>query len=65
MAQGVLPDETPEPLRGIGPLSGALDAFVAFFSIDADFVAVAAERAVRYQHAQPERTGGAETETAH
>ena len=61
----MLPDETPEPLRGIGPLSGALDAFAAFFGIDADFVAGAAVRAVQYQHAQPERTGGAEAETAH
>ena len=44
VAQGLLPDETPEPLPGIGPLSGALDAFAAFFGIDADLVAVAAER---------------------
>ncbi|MDZ7713376.1 MAG: hypothetical protein U5L06_09800 [Rhodovibrio sp.] len=44
VAQGLLPDETPEPLPGIGPLSGALDAFAEFFGIDADLVAVAAER---------------------
>ena len=44
VAQGLLPDETPEPLPGIGPLSGALDAFAEFFAIDADLVAVAAER---------------------
>ncbi|MBK1667080.1 hypothetical protein CKO28_03345 [Rhodovibrio sodomensis] len=44
VAQGLLPDETLEPLPGIGPLSGALDAFAEFFGIDADLVAVAAER---------------------
>jgi hypothetical protein len=44
VAQGLLPDEMPEPLPGIGPLSGALDAFAEFFGIDADLVAVAAER---------------------
>lgn len=39
-----LPDNAPEPLPGIGPLSGALEAFVDFFDIDADLVAAAAER---------------------
>jgi hypothetical protein len=37
------PDE-PEPLSGIGPLTGALEAFGEFFRIDPDLVAVAAER---------------------
>jgi hypothetical protein len=34
-----------EPLSGIGPLTGALEAFAEFFAIDPDLVAVAAERA--------------------
>jgi hypothetical protein len=38
------PDDAPEPLPGVGPLDGALDAFAAFFQIDADLVAAAAER---------------------
>jgi hypothetical protein len=45
LESGDLPDDAPEPLPGIGPLSGALDAFAEFFGIDADLVAVAAERA--------------------
>jgi hypothetical protein len=36
------PDE-PEPLPGIGPLSGAHEAFADFFGIDRDLVAAAAE----------------------
>lgn len=44
VAQGRLPDDAPEPLPGLAPLSGALDAFAEFFDIDADLVAVAAER---------------------
>ena len=39
------PDEL-EPLPGIGPLTGALEAFANFFDIDRDLVAVAAERSV-------------------
>jgi hypothetical protein len=42
-ADAVKPDET-EPLPGIGPMTGALDAFVRFFGIDADLVAAATER---------------------
>jgi hypothetical protein len=38
------PDE-PEPMPGIGPMTGALDAFARFFDIDPDLVAAAAERA--------------------
>jgi hypothetical protein len=41
---GELPEDAPEPLPGIAPLSGALDAFADYFRIDADLVAVAAER---------------------
>jgi len=37
------PDET-EPLPGIGPITGALEAFANFFAIDPDLVAAAAER---------------------
>ena len=37
------PDEL-EPLPGIGPMTGALEAFVEFFNIDRDLVAAAAER---------------------
>lgn len=44
VAEGLLPDETPEPVPGIAPLTGPLDAFATFFGIDADLVAVAAER---------------------
>ena len=38
------PDE-PEPMPGIGPMTGALDAFARFFGIDPDLVAAATERA--------------------
>jgi hypothetical protein len=37
------PDEQ-EPLPGIGPMTGALEAFAEFFDIDGDLVAAAAER---------------------
>ncbi len=37
------PDE-PEPMPGIGPMTGALEAFTDFFHIDRDLVAAAAER---------------------
>jgi hypothetical protein len=33
----------PEPMPGIGPLTGALEAFADFFGIDSDLVAAAAE----------------------
>ncbi len=36
--------DEPEPMPGIGPLTGALEAFVDFFDIDADLVDAAAER---------------------
>lgn len=39
-----VPEDTPEPLPGLGPLTGALQAFVTFFDIDPDLVAAAAER---------------------
>jgi hypothetical protein len=37
-------DEEIEPLPGIGPLTGPLEAFAAFFGVDPDFVLAAAER---------------------
>lgn len=43
-ADAVAPDK-PEPMPGIGPMTGALEAFVEFFDIDRDLVAAAAERA--------------------
>lgn len=42
-ADALAPDE-PEPMPGIGPMTGALKAFVDFFHIDRDLVAAAAER---------------------
>jgi len=39
----LVPDDEAEPLPGIGPLTGALEAFAGFFGIDADLVAAAAE----------------------
>ena len=40
----VFADDTPEPLPGVGPLDGTLEAFAEFFQIDPDLVAAAAER---------------------
>jgi hypothetical protein len=42
-ADMVEPDE-PEPMPGIGPMTGALEAFTDFFSIDRDLVTAAAEQ---------------------
>jgi hypothetical protein len=39
----LVPDGEAEPLPGIGPLTGALEAFAEFFGIDTDLVAAAAE----------------------
>ena len=41
---GDLSDDEKEPLPGIGPLNGALDAFADFFHIDSDLVRASAER---------------------
>src|SRR5690242_4183205 len=41
--EGIEPDE-PEPLPGIGPMTGSLEAFVGFFAINPDLAAAAAER---------------------
>jgi hypothetical protein len=40
---GVVADDEIEPLQGIGPLTGALEAFANFFLIDPDLVQAAAE----------------------
>ena len=42
---GELKDDEPEPLPGIAPLTGALEAFVDFFRIDPDLVQSAIEGA--------------------
>ncbi len=42
-----LDDSAPEPLPGIGPMTGALEAFADFFAIDPDLVAAAAEQPAR------------------
>ncbi len=44
VAYGGVDDDAVEPLPGIGPLSGALEAFAEFFALDVDLVAAAAER---------------------
>lgn len=40
----VFATDEPEPMPGIGPMTGALEAFAHFFHIDRDLVAAAAER---------------------
>ncbi len=40
---GLASDDEVEPMRGIGPLNGALEAFANFFVIDPDLVQAAAE----------------------
>jgi hypothetical protein len=42
--QDEVPDDELEPLPGVGPLTGALEAFAEFFRIDPDLVQAAAER---------------------
>lgn len=50
---GTLADDTPEPLPGLGPLTGPLAAFADFFGIDPDLVAAAAERKAGVSDASP------------
>ena len=40
----VVDPDTPEPLPGIGPMSGALESFATFFCLDPDLIKAAAER---------------------
>lgn len=42
---GAVPPDEPEPMPGIGPMTGGLEAFAEFFDIDHDLVAAAAEHA--------------------
>jgi hypothetical protein len=42
VADDLIADDVPEPLPGIGPLTGALEAAADFFDIDRDLVAAAA-----------------------
>ena len=44
VAGGGLRDDALEPLAGIGPLTGGLEAFARFFRMDLDLVRAAAER---------------------
>jgi len=57
--EGIEPDE-PEPLPGIGPMTDSLETFVAFFGINPDLAAAAAERAAF----APTPTGAAEAAIA-
>ena len=41
---GAFEDDMPEPTPGIGPMSGALQAFADFCDLDPDLIAAAAER---------------------
>ena len=43
--EGLIADDAPEPLPGIGPWTGALNAAAEFFHIDCDLVAAAAASA--------------------
>lgn len=45
--------DQPEPMPGIGPMTGAVEAFADFFGIDADLVAAAAERSAGLQTETP------------
>ncbi|MGK2873620.1 MAG: hypothetical protein ACSLFL_15410 [Alphaproteobacteria bacterium] len=52
-ANAVAADD-PEPMSGIGPMTGALEAFTAFFGIDADLVRAATERSADMSTASPD-----------
>jgi len=41
---GAYEDDITEPMPGLGPMTGSLEAFVNFFGLDTDLVAAAAER---------------------
>ena len=58
-ANAVAADD-PEPMSGIGPMTGALEAFTAFFGIDPYLVQAAAERSAGAGTASPDaaRTAG-------
>lgn len=46
--------EQPEPMPGIGPMTGALEAFADFFGLDPDLVQAAAERSPDAGAASPD-----------
>lgn len=50
---GAVPEDAPEPLPGIGPLTGPLAAFAEFFGLDPDLVEAAAEREPAVPGASP------------
>ena len=53
VANGSLRDEAPEPLPGIAPLSGGLQAFADFLRIDPDLVQAAAEAPTDAENRKP------------
>ncbi|MEI9431178.1 hypothetical protein [Mesorhizobium sp. Cs1299R1N3] len=57
-AEAIEPDE-PEPMPGIGPLTGALEAFAEFFCIDQNLLRAAAERSAATDEALRGRIIGA------
>jgi len=48
--RGVLKENEREPFRGLGPLTGSLQACVEFFHIDPDLVQAAAETDADFRH---------------
>ncbi len=46
--------DQPEPMPGIGPMTGALEAFAEFFGIDPDLVQAAAERSAGASTTSPD-----------
>lgn len=52
----VFADDVTEPLPGVGPLDGALEAFADFFRIDPDLVSAAAERNVEASGGELQRS---------
>jgi hypothetical protein len=50
---GVIDDDTPEPLPGLGPVTPSLAAFADFFCMNGDLVAAAAEQAAATTVAAP------------
>lgn len=56
---GALRDETPEPLPGIGPLTGSLKAFADFIRVDPDLLHAASEGAPTDPAGRPEQSAEA------
>ncbi len=51
---GAYEDDVTEPMPGLGPMTGSLEALVNFFGLDADLVATAAERRADWVDASQE-----------